>query len=122
MKLNQESNGIVHRSKTLRILKSLRLSEPKADVFLAANVMDAVLTYMALQHGTKLTEFNSIIYTIMSTIGTGTALFLKITLCVGILWILRKTKRENLLVPLSIAFVIVALANLMIIRTQGIEV
>ena len=122
MELNQESNGIVHQSKTLRILKSLRLSEPKADVFLAANVMDAFLTYMALQHGTKLTEFNSIIYTIMSTIGTGTALFLKITLCVGILWILRKTKRENLLVPLSIAFVIVALANLMIIRTQGIEV
>ena len=84
--------------------------------------MDAVLTYVALQHGTQLTEFNFIIYAIMNTIGTGTALFLKVVLCIGILWILRKTKKENLLVPVSVAFVIVALTNLMVIRAQGIEV
>ena len=84
--------------------------------------MDAVLTYIALQQGTQLTEFNSIIYIIMNAIGTGTALFLKVVLCIGILWILRKTKRENLLVPLSVVLVIVALTNLMVMRAQGIEV
>lgn len=84
--------------------------------------MDSVLTYVALQHGTQLTEFNSVIYAIMSTIGTGTTLFLKIVICIGILWILRKFKKENLLVPLSIVLVLVALANLMVIRAHGIEV
>ena len=84
--------------------------------------MDAVLTYMALQYGTQLTEFNSIIYTIMNAIGVGTTLFLKVVLCVGILWVLRKTKKEKLLVPLSLIFVIIALTNLMVIRLNGIEV
>ena len=84
--------------------------------------MDAVLTYVALQHGTQLTEFNSIMNGLMNTIGTGTTLFLKMVLCVGILWILRKTKKERLLVPLSVVFVVVALTNFMVIRTQGIEV
>ncbi len=84
--------------------------------------MDAVLTYVALQHGTQLTEFNSVVYTIMGAIGTGTTLFLKVVLCIVILWILRKTKKENLLVPLSVVFVMVALTNLMVIRAQGIEV
>jgi len=84
--------------------------------------MDAVLTYIALQYGTQLTEFNSIIYTIMNAIGVGTTLFLKVVLCVGILWVLRKTKKEKLLVPLSLIFVVIALANLMVIRLNGIEV
>ena len=84
--------------------------------------MDAVLTYIALQYGTQLTEFNSIIYTIMNAIGVGTTLFLKVVLCVGILWVLRKTKKEKLLVPLSLIFVIIALTNLMVIRLNGIEV
>ena len=84
--------------------------------------MDAVFTYIALQDGTQLTEFNSIIYVIMNTIGIGTALLLKIVLCIGILWILRKTKRENLLVPLSAILAVVALTNLMVIRLQGIQV
>ena len=84
--------------------------------------MDAVLTYIALQYGTQLTEFNSIIYAIMNAIGVGTTLFLKVVLCVGILWVLRKTKKEKLLVPLSLIFVIVALANLMVIRLSGIKV
>lgn len=104
------------------ILSRLRLSDPKADIFLAANVMDAVLTYVALQYGTELTEFNSVIYAIMNTIGTGTALFLKVVLCIGILWLLRKTKKESLLVPLSVILVVVALANLMVIRLHGVEV
>ena len=122
MELSEKSSRIAQKGNIHAILGRLRLCDPKTDIFLAANVMDAVLTYVALQHGTLLTEFNSIIYAIMNTIGTGTALFLKVVLCIGILWILRKTKRENLLVPLSIAFVVVALANLMIIRAQGIEV
>ena len=105
-----------------RGLSSLRLSDPKTDIFLAANVMDAVLTYIALQYGTQLTEFNSIIYAIMNAIGVGTTLFLKVVLCVGILWVLRKTKKEKLLVPLSLIFVIIALTNLMVIRLNGIEV
>ena len=84
--------------------------------------MDAVLTYIALQYGTQLTEFNSIIYAIMNAIGVGTTLFLKVVLCVGILWVLRKTKKEELLVPLSLIFVIIALTNLMVIRLNGIEV
>jgi inner membrane protein involved in colicin E2 resistance len=84
--------------------------------------MDAVLTYVAMQYGTQLTEFNSIIYAIMNTIGVGTTLFLKVVLCVGILWGLRKTKKEKLLVPLSLIFVAVALANLIVIRLNGIDV
>ncbi len=103
-------------------LKRLRLSDPKADIFLGANVMDAILTYLALQQGTGLTEFNSILYALMSKIGVGTTLFLKVVLCVAILWILRKTKKEKLLVPLSVVFVVVALTNLMIARANGIEV
>ena len=119
MELSQESNRIVQKGS---FLKWLRLSDPKADIFLGANVLDAVLTYIALQHGTQLTEFNSIIYTIMNTIGTGPALFLKVVLCVVLLWILRKTKKEKLLVPLAVILVVVALTNLMVIRLQGIEV
>jgi len=84
--------------------------------------MDSVLTYIALQYGAQLTEFNSIIYAIMNAIGVGTTLFLKVVLCVGILWVLRKTKKEKLLVPLSLIFVIIALTNLMVIRLNGIEV
>ena len=84
--------------------------------------MDAVLTYVALQDGTLLTEFNSIIYAVMNTIGTGAALFLKVVLCVGILWILRKTKKEKLLVPLSVIIVVIALVNLVVIRAHGIEI
>lgn len=122
MEVSQTTNGIVQRGILYHILKRLRLADPKTDIFLAANVMDAVFTYVALQHGTLLTEFNSIIYAIMNTIGTGTTLFLKIVLCLGILWILRKTKREKLLVPLSVVIVLVALTNLMVIRAQGIEI
>lgn len=122
MELSQQSGRITQKVGVPRILRQLRLSDPKADIFLAANVMDAVLTYMALQYGAELTEFNSVIYAIMNTIGTGTALFLKVVLCVGILWVLRKTKKENLLVPLSIILVVVALSNLMVIRLHGVEV
>ncbi len=122
MELSQPSSRIARRGNLPRILKHLRLADPKTDIFLAANVMDAVFTYVALQHGTLLTEFNSIIYAIMNTIGTGPALFLKVVLCMGILWILRKTKRENLLVPLSVVIVLVALTNLVVIRAQGIEI
>ena len=104
------------------MLRRLRLSDYKTDIFLAANVMDSVLTYVALQHGTQLTEFNSIIYAIMNTIGNGTALFLKVVLCIGILWLLRKMKKENLLVPLSAILIVIALTNLVVIRAQGIEV
>ena len=84
--------------------------------------MDAVLTYLALQQGAELTEFNSIINGIMNTIGIGTTLFLKVALCVGLLWILRKTKREKLLIPLSAIFIVIALSNLFVARAHGIEV
>ena len=77
------------------MLRQIRLSDYKTDIFLAANVMDAILTYVALQNRTVLTEFNSIIYTIMDTIGTGTALFLKIVLCIGAVWILRKQREKT---------------------------
>ena len=104
------------------ILGRLRLCDPKTDIFLAANVVDAMLTYVALRYGTQLTEFNSIIYAVMEAVGIGTALFLKVVLCVAILWILRKTKREGLLVPVSMVFTLVALTNLMVIRAHGMEV
>ncbi len=84
--------------------------------------MDAVLTYVALEYGAELTEFNSILYTVMNKIGIGTALFLKVVLCVIILWTLRKTKKERLLVPLAVVFVAVALSNLIVARAHGIEV
>lgn len=84
--------------------------------------MDAALTYLALQYGTELTEFNSIIFAVMNTIGTGAALFLKVVMCVGILWLLRKMKKEKLLVPLSIILVVIALANLTVIRLNGVEI
>ncbi len=61
-------------------------------------------------------------YALMDAIGMGAALFLKVVLCVGILWILRKTKRENLLIPLSIAIVLIALGNLLVIRLEGLEI
>lgn len=104
------------------MLRRMRLSDYKTDIFLAANVMDAVFTYVALQHGTQLTEFNSILYAVMNTIGIGTTLFLKVVLCIGILWLLRKTKKENLLVPLSVILFVVAITNLMVVRAYGIEV
>jgi len=104
------------------MLRRLRLSDYKTDIFLAANVMDAVLTYVALQHGTQLTEFNSIIYGIMNTVGTGTALFLKVVLCIVIIWVLRITNKESLLVPLSIILLVVALTNLIVMRAHGLEV
>ena len=104
------------------MLKHMRLSDIKTDIFLAANVLDAFLTHLALQPGTNMTEFNSILSTIMDTIGTGTALFLKVVLCVGALWILRKRNMEKLLVPLSVILVMVALGNLVMIRLQGIEI
>ena len=104
------------------ILSRLRLSDPKTDIFLAANVLDAVLTYMALQHGAQITEFNSIIYAIMNTIGVGTTLFLKVALCIGILWILRKLKKKKLLVPLSVAFITIVIINYIVILTHGIEI
>ena len=104
------------------ILGRLRLCDPKTDIFLAANVVDAMLTYVALRYGTQLTELNSIIYALMEAVGIGTALFLKVVLCVAILWILRKTKREGLLVPVSMVFTLVALTNLMVIRAHGMEV
>ena len=122
MESSQKNNRIAQKRNRHSILGRLRLSDPKTDIFLAANVMDSVLTHVALQHGTQLTEFNSIIYAIMNTIGTGITLLLKIVLCIGILWILRKTKRENLLVPLSAILAVVALTNLMVIRLQGIQV
>ena len=83
--------------------------------------MDSVFTYIALEQGAQLTEFNSILYAIMNTIGTGTALFLKVVLCIGILWILRKTKREYLLVPLAVVFLGVAISNLIMLRVSGIQ-
>ncbi|MFQ5825966.1 MAG: DUF5658 family protein [Dehalococcoidia bacterium] len=105
-----------------RILAQIRFSDPKTDIFLAANVVDAVVTYVALQHGPQLTEFNSIIYAIMNTIGTGSTLFLKVLLCVGVLWILRKTKKEKLLVPISVILAVIAFSNLMLARLHGIEI
>jgi len=122
MELSKKNNRIDQKGNIHRVLGQLQLCDPKTDIFLAANVMDAMLTYVALQHGTQFTEFNSIVYAIMNTIGTGTALFLKVVLCIGILWILRKTKREDLLVPVSVVLVVVVLTNLMLIRAQGIEV
>ena len=122
MEMSQKSTPVEQRDDTRHILRRIRLTDPKTDVFLAANVMDAVLTYLALQQGAELTEFNSIINGIMNTIGIGTTLFLKVALCVGLLWILRKTKREKLLIPLSAIFIVIALSNLFVARAHGIEV
>ena len=104
------------------VMKRMQLLDLKTDIFLSANVLDALLTYFALQEGSQVTEMNGILSTVMDTIGTGTTLFLKIVLCVAILWILKKTKRDYLLVPLSVILVLVAISNLVIIRLQGIEV
>ena len=122
MELSQQSSRITPTFNIHHILRKLRFSDYKTDIFLAANVMDAVFTYIALQEGAQLTEFNSIIYGVMDTIGTGTALFLKVVLCILITWVLRKTKKENLLIPLSITIFLVALINLVVIRAYGIEV
>ena len=123
MEMSQKSTPVEQRDHDARhILRRIRLTDPKTDIFLAANVMDAVLTYLALQHGEELTEFNSIINGVMNTIGIGTTLFLKVALCVGLLWMLRKTKREKLLIPLSAIFIVIALSNLFVARAHGIEV
>ena len=104
------------------MLRRIRLSDYKTDIFLAANVMDSILTYVALQHGPQLTEFNSVLYGIMNTVGTGTALFLKVVLCIVIIWVLRITNKESLLVPLSIILLAIAVTNLIVIRAHGLEV
>ena len=122
MELSQETSRIIQKGRTWGVLRRLRLADPKTDIFLAANVLDATLTYIALQHGAQLTEFNSIIYAVMNTIGTGPTLFLKVVLCVIVLWILRKTGKGKILIPLAIILVLVALTNLLVIRLHGIEV
>jgi len=100
----------------------MQLLDLKTDIFLSANVLDALLTYFALQEGSQVTEFNGILCAVMDAVGTGTALLLKVVLCVAILWILKKTNRDYLLVPLSVLLVLVAISNLIIIRVQGIGV
>jgi uncharacterized membrane protein len=122
MESSQKSNEMAQQRGRLRILSHIRFSDPKTDIFLAANVVDAVVTYVALQHGPQLTEFNSIIYAIMNTIGTGLTLFLKVVLCIGVLWILRKTKKEQLLVPIAAILALIAFSNLMLARLHGIEI
>lgn len=94
----------------------MQLADPKTDLFLGANALDAVLTYLALAPGgsTDLMEFNSILYALMTTFGVGYALLFKVVLCVGILWFLRKIKKEKLLVPLSAVFIVIALVNLIV--------
>lgn len=116
-----ESRDVSARNGSLSAFRRLRLTDYKTDIFLAANVMDATITYLALQQGTQLTEFNSILYLIMNTIGTGATLFLKVVLCVVILWLLRRIKKEKLLVPLAAIFVVVALANLTVARLHGVD-
>lgn len=113
---------IIQERNTGTILTRLRLADPKTDIFLAANALDAALTYLALQHETMFTEFNYILYSVMNSIGIGRTLFLKLCLSVGILWLLRKTSREDLLVPLSVVLAILSLANLMLLRAYGVEV
>ncbi len=109
----------IQRHKT-RVLPRLKLSDPKTDLFLGANAMDAMLTYISLQHG--FWEFNSILRVAMGAIGVGPTLLLKVAFCVGALWILRRTNKEYLLVPVSAALIIVALSNLTLMRLNGIEV
>ncbi|MEE8472689.1 MAG: DUF5658 family protein [Dehalococcoidia bacterium] len=104
------------------MLARARFSDPKTDIYLAANVVDAVVTYMALQSGSQLTEFNSIIYASMNTIGIGLTLFLKVVLCIGVLWLLRRSKKEKLLVPIAVVLGVIALANLTLARLHGIEI
>ena len=116
-----ETRNIIARNSSLSVLRRLRLADYKTDIFLAANVMDAVFTYVALQEGAQLTESNSILYVLMNAIGIGATLFLKIVLCVVILWALRKAKKEKLLVPLAAILIVVALVNLMVARLHGID-
>lgn len=121
MEVTRLRNRFVPNGAALRVFKSLRLADYKTDIFLSANVMDAVITYVALQQGTQLTEFNSILYGVMNTIGIGTTLFMKVVLCVLILWVLRKTKKEKLLIPLAAFLFVVALTNLIVARLHGID-
>ena len=122
MELGRRRNGIAPESTGPHLVGRWRLCDLKTDIFLAANVMDAVITYLALRQGRDVTEFNSILSGIMDTIGIGPTLLLKVVLCVGILWLLRKTKKERLLVPLSIVLAAVAISNLVVARAQGIPV
>ncbi len=102
------------------ILTRLRLTDLKTDLFLAANVVDALITYLALRQETGITEFNTILHSMMDTIGLGNTLILKVVLCVAVLWLLRKTNREHLLVPLSAIFVLVAISNLIVASACGV--
>lgn len=120
MELGQRDNKLAEEPIKPHLVRRLRLCDLKTDIFLAANVMDAAITYLALQQGRTVTEFNSILSGIMDTIGIGPTLLLKVVLCVAILWGLRKTKRERLLVPLSAIFAAVAISNLVVARAFGI--
>lgn len=103
------------------VLGRLKLSDIKADIFLGANAMDAVLTYIALQYP-HLTEFNSVMRVAMENLGLGPALLTKVLFSVGIVWAMRRLHREYLLVPLAIFFTLVALGNLTLMRLSGIGV
>ncbi|MFC1995398.1 hypothetical protein ACFLVM_00775 [Chloroflexota bacterium] len=87
MELSSINHEIVQRGNLYHVLQRLRRDDLQTDILLEANVMDILLTYVVLQRGTLLTEFNAIIYAVMNTIGTGADLFFKIILCLGILWI-----------------------------------
>ncbi|MDD5093208.1 MAG: DUF5658 family protein [Dehalococcoidia bacterium] len=104
------------------ILGPLMLSDLKADIFLAANLLDAVLTYLALTQDALLVEFNSILCFSIDKIGIEPTLFLKIVMAMCVLWALRWKRRERLLLPLAVVLSVVVVANLMVMRAHGIEV
>ncbi|MDD5094399.1 MAG: DUF5658 family protein [Dehalococcoidia bacterium] len=104
------------------ILGPLMFCDLKADIFLAANLLDAVLTYLALTQDALLIEFNSILGFSIDRIGIEPTLFLKIVSAICVLWVLRWKRRERLLVPVAIMLSVVVVANLMVMRAHGIEV
>lgn len=120
--MSRKRNRFSLKDHICRISRNMRLADPKTDVFLAANVVDAVLTYLILQHGVELTEFNSILSAVMDKIGIGPTMLLKVVVCLFVLWTLRTMRKERLLVPLSLALVAVAINNYLVARAYGIEI
>lgn len=122
MDLSRDNNENPKTGKFPSLLKRIRLSDLATDAFLAGNVLDASLTYIALKDGSKVTEFNSILYTVINEIGLGPTMFLKVVLCIITIWILRKIHKEHLLMPLALVFILIALVNLLVVRSQGISI
>jgi len=119
MKLNWNHCAVFAKEIISSFLKDLNMYDHKTIIFLGANMLDCIITYLALQQGTQFRELNAIIHALMNLVGTGYALLCKMIFCIIILWILRKINKEKLIMPLSVMLIFVSLFNSTMLSVYG---